>query len=639
MNALRSSGNLGSPLLTSYNGVSLNESTHTEAINVRPIKDSSNRTTIANEYSFTFVTTFGSTATDNDVLFMRQALTEPGRPFKFDSRGFGNLFSVNSNSLAKGDVQWGPETTELSFSGFAPGVTRRLRWQFRVRLADCPNARFALSGRVLEYNSTITHRPTKEGLVRNITGHLIIPNNRGGYGGRQAIDSADEWRGLVVPPLLFGFDREFDNFTLSEDRSRLDFSVTDTEMGPNAWPKWCVRKPAASFTVASVGGKGLASFASTLSCTYQVSKDCPDRFWPLKHFLGALVADRWAASAANLQLDPNVDAKASAIVPIDFKMGEPDIFGEVTTHSFSITWLVTTSLSRLLGASGFARPAGVLPGQRGNWTEWAASLQNSVLNPYGFQQVRFRAIDDRITDLCDPAPGSAIKGAATGFNINELSTFNINKAMTNLVGILPPYTPDASWLSYEQRMYVEINGGLVPVTPLPTKLKPATTTNNTLRGGEMPKVVGAGFNALAGALGGALGARLVAAGMARVPAVGGAGAAAGAGLTGAGKLANESQRRVKDKCYVWLIGRGARVNFEIPVPELIIDGVRVEYQPRLDRGEGFTQWIGFNAGPAPVYHASWRLRWYLPDGLPKNLPTPDNSVLDDRASFSAAFFG
>jgi len=605
---------LPNPALTQYNGVELTENTVTDRISIRPKKDSSNRVTIYNEYQFHFTTYFGDNQTDAQIQSIRERLTEPGKPFQFNGRGFG-VFSINQSRYGAQDVVWGPETQEVSFDLFGPGVTRRMEWTFVARVSDCKGARFVGSGRVIEYNTEITHQPTKEGLTRTITGHLVIPNNRGGLGNRQALDSADQWRDRVLPPMLPGFDREYDNFTLSEDRSRLDWTVRDIEFGLNVPPKFVIRPPKVRHSVSPApGAKGLAAWVGTLSAEYKLAKTAPDKYWPVKHFFGVVVADRVGAASDTMLNDPDFDAKAAAIVPVRIGIEEPDIYGEVPTYNLSFSWVFATRFQKLLSRSPMWRP---VP-NAGGWVEWVESLSGTVLDPYGTAQVRFRAADDRMTDLCDG--GSLRSQALARLPIDrELRTFQ-DVAMEALAESINLPTPQNSYLYWESRLFIEVDGGLVPVKPLPTK--PPKLTSPQLQGGSLAKLIGSAINA------GAASARAMASQMRAVPGAGG----------GGGRLVNEPkeksdpQQRVHDKCYIWLIGKGARAGYPIGCPTTTeINGARLVALPRTDRREGFTTWEGFNAGLFPVYHATWALRFYAPDGIPPGPLLPfDNPLMDEN---------
>jgi hypothetical protein len=593
--------------ITSYNGVQLSEYTSTKRVTVRPKLDSSGRVTIYNEYSFVFETWFGDSQTDAEVQEIRRKLTEPGKPFQFNGRGFTPI-AINLSRSGPQDCIWGPFTQEIEFDLFHPNATRRMVWSFVAHISDCKGSRFALSGRVVEYNTEFTHTPTKEGLVRTITGHVVIPNFRGGLEGRQALDTADGWREKVLPPMLPRFDREFDFFRLSEDRSRLEWSVTDTEFGLNPPPKYVVEPPDLNHEIKPAGGAGgLSAWVGECTGTYRLAKTCPDRYWPVKHFFGEFVRDRVGAQALEMLKNPVPDAKAATIVPVWVGLKDVNIAGPLRTYQMSFVWTFATRLENLLKYTPMWRP---VPGS--DWKEWQASLSGSLLNPYGTTQVRFRTNDDRITDLCDP--GSLHAGDVVKIVGESILRTARDVALEALADVIPTPKPENSFLSYVQQLYAEIDGGLVPVTTLPEKKPPPEP-----KFGAMAAVVGAPILAADGKV-------------AAVP--GGKGGSLDNQQQARGKLENQRndpQRRRKDVMYVWLIGSASRAAYPIGCPTLTdVNGARVVEMLRVDRGEGYKTWTGFNAGLFPVFHASWRLRYYLPDGLPVGpLPTPFNPLLDD----------
>ncbi len=260
--------------------------TEMETLNatVTPVKDSSKRTITHSLVSITMrflVSVRNSGRTLEQILNpIVMELQHPGKPFVYAGRGLPLRINVGGTH----DVVFGPMPGVVRFEPDGAGKSCHLTWTVEVGIPFCQNAAytgpmefcFGLSYDVDVYGNT----------TRTYNGHIIVANNRSGDG-RDIRDSADKYRPNINPDLIPGFRRIPGNFNLSEDKSRLDFTITDVQMGPNIPPPGMIDAQA-SHTLVSVAGKLGTVWNGTISATYELARngqvtaaDARDAFWRL----------------------------------------------------------------------------------------------------------------------------------------------------------------------------------------------------------------------------------------------------------------------------------------------------------------------------------------------------------------------
>ena len=346
---------------------------------------------------------------------------------------------------------------------------------------------------------------------------------------------------------------------------------------------------------------------ATINAEYELIKAAPvNQLETAKHFIGTIVKDRVSAIASSLGKNSNT------IVPMSLRMRDPEIYGR-RKSTFSFTFSYTQTLANILSTTGLWRP---VPGS--NWGRWAQSMQVGPANPRGFSGLELSPGDDSILDGC----GGKIPPVFT--NVTQLVA-NPPTGPTGIGGFdntqgpiprelrnfFPEPTPEASWLLYDCWVWIEVDSGTIPVRQLPKK--PAKNIMQRLLQNPFDAldVLPTAWDLFNGA-------------MPRVPPV------VGNPFGGAGGKLDNPQQRVKPLMFVYLYGRAARYGFPIPVPSLTKFGGAVPVMAcRLDRGEGYGHGITYSAGAAPIYGATWNLRYQIPDP-PKGFYPPDipNPILN-----------
>lgn len=213
----------------SYNGYPFNSTAKAKA-NVEFIPDDAGRTILYQRITLTVRTIIADDdGTDGTLDQIKAKLSKQGGALRFVGQGFGDL-SVNVSNTNK-DVKFGPVPTILSWLPVGSLRACEVEWQIVAHVSPCSRFKGLMS-----LNHTIDWNINSSGLTRRtIAGHLVIAQTREG---NRAPDTADAYRHLVNPQLPLGYRRETQNYSLSADKSRLDFTINDSQIdSPNPYPE------------------------------------------------------------------------------------------------------------------------------------------------------------------------------------------------------------------------------------------------------------------------------------------------------------------------------------------------------------------------------------------------------------------
>lgn len=624
-----------------YNGFSFPVETRTEAFSARPVYDTSGRTVKFTTFSITVRTVLAGEPTSPAVTAARRALSKPGKPLYYLNAGMDVLVNV----AGVRDVAWGPKPQELSFKPLGGGHACELVWRVETAVPDCTLARYAFAA--MEYTFSASYAIDRAGYTtRTIAGRLVVPNNRAGADGRGLLDSPDEYREKLIPALIPGFRQTFGPFTVSEDRTQLDFSVTDEEFkGRNIPPEW-VAEVTASHSV-KTSRSGYVNWIGTLTAEYELTANAPNARFAVKHFIETLARDRLKPAVAESKADsPRAASGGKGLaIPIAFSMSEPEIYGRRRV-ALSLTYTLVSDINSILAQSGLWRD---VPGR--GWRAWAESLAGSAFHPRGRARLEFDVGDDRIIDLCDagrpPAPAKTPTARTA-----ELRAGGDFDAL--LAAAFDRPKPDESWLHYRCDVYVEADSGagvhrLLPAAPLTGK-EDVFGRSADLAGDSVDAYADVRKGLGAGTLGGDGGfPRPTDDGggspFSPPPLPGGPGgrldnqigsddnpagkkpARPAGGKPAGGDDRKASHRRVAPVVYLYLVGTASRVGFPIPAPRLTdVEGMEPVPACRTDRGEGFWSGSKFAAGNGQVFTARWRPRYALPRRPERPLGPPPNPM-------------
>lgn len=582
--------------VTEYNGYEFPDNTDTTAYKVRPLRDPSNRTIWACEFSISLHWFDSDPEGRGGSLNSRMAdavalLTKNAGVLKYRGRGFGTPPAVNEGRTR--DVAWGPTPGDLDMKVHG-GATVECNWSVTFTLPTCDDAvYFGLAW----FAFTLAFDRDKEGYqTRTYDAKLRIAQTKTDVAGRSIPDSADNYLSVMVPALLDGFRRERVNRRLTEDKSEMSLTVVDTQMPPNKPPAGVIEAEASHVYRSETAVK----FLSAVSATYDIPPGGDVGFATLA-FLN-LANDRFAKSRGAPPPPGVLAAAVAAGVPLkrecivrEASVEEPRIYGR-TQAKFSLSYhVIGAAFPQIIQFGGLWTPLN--PVASASWKDWSASIP-TVLSPRGHANLVFTPGEDKILDLCragSPTTPTGSVGASALGGILTAAAGAVSGATAAAIAaavarLFTRPTPDASWVEYKVSATVSAEPGRIPITTLPTAALSSTPPN-----GDQ-----ANWDVYNGALpSGATGTPGL------FPA-----RALGVGNVNAQQSGTtEVQQRQKPTLYLTVRGTALRAYYEVPVPEVVSINGR---KPVLVGQPRFGQWYEPNS-LTPLVRAVWELVYVFTD--------------------------
>ncbi len=580
-----------------YNGVAFPVETDTVEASFQPIQDPSKRTTAYVVTSLTLKAYFGKVSqaingtVDATVTDLVQRLTTQGGAFTYEDVGLGNL-SVNLPGTSPKDVIWGPTTKLLKIKAYGT-QSCDVVWTVQVARPYCDNATFEKE--IMSWSWKMSVAQDKAGSSRRVfSGHLEIPQTRRIVSDRRLYDSADAYLERVLPALVKGFRRQTTSRALDETKNKLDFEVTDEEMGVN-YPPPGVVDVEVSHSVETVSGNTVWScrWQGSIRGKYEMARGAPVTIaW--QHFLLVLRDRLHTFQGQTFQVvgggNPNnPNGNVVTILPKTCSLAEKNAYDKTTTATFTWSYHFFTSLANILTHSGLFRE---MPWS--DWERWSFSLRNSTHHPRGSAKLKFDPAGDSIVDLC-VRKNERILTTNPDIQINAML-----RALRNGTPVDPP-PPGASWQEYVNFVKIEPHDNTVILKTMPTapvNLSSPPANIYTLSGGGAQQL-GAGADDTPASQVGSLSVYPVGSVDGTIVQVGG-----------------------RPQWVVWMVGRARRAGYPIPPPNLISVGGRRAIPQ--NQGNGFAHGLVGNNFGVPMYAASWKLRYVL-DGEPQgDIPVTDS---------------
>jgi len=201
--------------------------TKTEGVKGVPVYDSSGRTVVHVLWTFTIKETIALASpatTDSEIEAIRRILLKSGGTFVYRDKGFSDSFNINTGKVR--DVAFGPKPRSFSWRPIGSNRVVEFTWIVDVALPECENALYDHA--IAEANFKMDYQIDATGhTTRLFSGHLRIAVNKDG---KRLTDNADLYRKKFVPDVPVNFRRTDQRYSLSEDKARLDVSITDVEM-------------------------------------------------------------------------------------------------------------------------------------------------------------------------------------------------------------------------------------------------------------------------------------------------------------------------------------------------------------------------------------------------------------------------
>lgn len=404
-----------------YNGFTFPGETHVN-VQSKPARDDAGRATLCQEITISAKTVIANTSgTDGEVLNVRQLLGEQGKALIFSGWGHGNDLAVNVSTAGLRDVRWGPKPEVVSWVPIGGAQACDVEWVCVTSVPICDMPGTVRSSGLMALNYSVSFSLDSRGYTtRTTAGYIEVAQTRVG---KKTPDTADAYRSAVTPPLPDNFKRQW-SWNLSADKSRLDFSIVDSEIpSPNAWPPGVVDIRGTHRT--SWQRNAMMKVRHRISLDIEMAANYP--MLAAYQFMLAVVTARVGAAKA-----------LTKQVFIEEVSSEEDLFGRKA--SFSVSWRIIGSLIDILTASGFWTPLGT------NWPQWQASMAASFAQR-GHAGLFHSASTDSIVDLCGPT-GSIPWGGKTGTLVPFFP--GNQQGLTN-----KKPTPDQSWLQYRNAIEIQ----------------------------------------------------------------------------------------------------------------------------------------------------------------------------------------
>lgn len=572
----------------SYNGYTFSGAAETKASET-PVLDDAQRTVVYNEYVFE-VTDYisDSNSTDASVAKIRQQLTTPAAAFHYDGKGLGPTIAVNVPGGTVWDVAWGPipKMLEMQLVGNNLGV--RFVWRCVVRIPDCKGA--STKVRLLAWNFDASWDISDEGMTqRTITGYAEIPLTRW-TNSKSILDHADRVRVLIAPKRLRGFKRK-QTYTLSKDRRRLNFTITDSELD-YPYPEGVVKISVKQTLETKDNAAGIfTAYNGTISGSVTFSPGYSRGL--VVDIMEKIVQSRLGASLkkfrASGQLSPEAKRIAQSLTPFFavHRAGFGDSMFE-RTADFAVHYFIKgkVTLAEAIAATGMYQPLTAF-----TYDKWGRSLETTVFAPYGAAGVGFSASDDHIIDLCNadqPPQGD------TRVNKTEDERKGQDRSAEAPGVAADSISPEYSWLLYQNELFFYQDQRKI-------QHKPINAAGSVIEAKAGPQTTDAVNDDVqkAGKLG------------------------FGTAAFSYPQVQDVIQRISGPTCKVHMVGRAQRIQYPIKPPELF----RLNGQP-LERDIGFTgsKQIGAIAG-LPIIECWWDLSYKMTLPPPKELPAPLNTAL------------
>ncbi len=559
-------------------------STEVVAYAIIPVPDPSNRTTSYDmvRIGVRWIVTMDDAEDDADTIDdvideIRQALRTVAGVLVFENTGLGSL-SINGDSPTR-DVVWGPKPGPLIVKPLGGGQAAELTWSLTVGTVLCSDG-ITDDSQPMELVYKSRREVDESGYTtRTLSFSVAIAQTRQTPQTRIPLASVDEWYESVLPSQIPGFRRRYGPVDISADGCRMTFDVVDVEEGPNYLPAGVVKASFGHSVGNQPGVGGLISWIGTFSGTYEMARDQPpENAWGA--FFG-IVKQRIQTAQQNFKPftdKPGGDQINGVIVPLMFRMSEPDVYGKQLSQ-FQFSYSFQQSITNILKASGMWTPVS------DDWDTWSVSLQNTALAPRGNAGLTDDPAGRAIIDLC-------IASGPSTLNTNSNLPPGIQAAIQDLVG--NPPDPDNSWLVYENKLVSEDGQSVMLSTPLPTTQLQTAPTQSSFGIGDDPD----GYDP--------------------------------------SPYDNEPDSTVQVRAggqYVYFLrGKCLRAQYDVSPPTLkSVNGVPVVPANRPDYGEGFATWAHSNL-LFPITAANWNLRFVGTSAPVGAIAAPDTPILDGGAT-------
>lgn len=374
--------------------------------------------------------------TDANMESIRRKLLEPARELIFTGKGFGNDMIVGPEQ----DVANGPMPRMLKWTHLGANKACEFEWEVVACVPRCDTTQ-ALAKGIMSLAYDISWSIDEHGMTtKSYSGYIQIAQGRNGRRPRDTADAYLKHLTMVVPE---GFKRTSSR-TLSKDRSRLDFTITDVQIpSDNPWPEHMTMVRGRHRDRWQRGPNG-AILMNTINLD-------------LSPKLGISGTQAWAVflSIVKARVEHAHATNGSKCTLLDSLEADEDLFGKPC--GFSVNYRILGSLKDGAGGiiPGFVSLPGLWKPLDGQWSKWKASMAD-VFDLRGLKGDTHTASTDLIIDLCEqstpPFVSPPIAHPPRPYEKKEYDS---------------PYTPDkdSSYLQYRQSVTPSFRAPIIRQSP------------------------------------------------------------------------------------------------------------------------------------------------------------------------------
>jgi hypothetical protein len=409
--------------IVSYNGYQFDGASHV-TIRCEPHYDDAQRTVVYHKYTISVKAVIAdSGGTGLSLADIRNRLTKAGQSLIVSNQGFYNLYAnVASPDGYINDVAFGPKPRVLSWTPIGSAYACEIDWEVETCISYCALPQY-YSG-IMAFNYQVTYAIDFRGLtVRTISGYYEIAMTRTLY---TIPDTADAYRTFVSPRIPTRFQRTSQNWNISLDKRRMDFSVVDTELpSNNPYPNGVVSIDA-KHSVRWSRNRGWTHLWNTINVDIEMAPDQP-------------MLNAYAAFAAIVKKRVDIARAAyTSGVFLDDLSAEEHLFSR--RCSFSVSYRILSELKQFLADSGLWTPLST-----NTWEQWAFSIAN-ITDQRGYANLQHVPTNDAIVDPCGSTP-------SIPWDVTSPKPLYPQDTRLLLKNETP--TVDKSWLDYQCVLMIE----------------------------------------------------------------------------------------------------------------------------------------------------------------------------------------
>lgn len=438
-----------------YNGFQFSERSKM-TVSERMQYDSADRTVKYNvlmlrvETIVAFTTSGGSQGSlANQMTALRAKLSKAGEFLRFEHPGFGNPIIINGGS-DRNDVAFGPKPRLIEWNPIGNEWAAEVVWEVEFSLPACPNGRHS---DLASLNYTVDYTIDNEGFTtRTTSGTMEIAMTRRD---RSIPDTADYYREILSIYKPTNFERTH-NFSLSEDKRTLSFSIVDNEIkSGNPYPPGITFIDATHDVDWNYRQRGKLS--NTINATIVVARDKPALYaWEIFRLI---VMKRQEFAYLN---GDTMFIESLRVVESLFSH----------RHTFALSYRINATLPKFFTSTGVFQGVPV----EWNWDSWSESVKE-IQHPRSIARLKHEPSDDVIIDLCGPSNIPNGRPNYPGYQnpVAYAMVFQNRK---------PP--PDKSWLTFNASLtYYEDTPNALQIKMGPSDLQyqefdPASPAGETI---------------------------------------------------------------------------------------------------------------------------------------------------------------